>query len=156
MPPNAAAERDVALAMQTVEATYTGAASVLLHLAPILEAQKGGRVIVVGSVAGERGRAKNYIYGSAKAGLHTFTEGLRARLWRAGVTVTLVKPGYLDTAMTWGQGGHFLVATPEDCAAACLRAAVKGRPVIYFPWFWRWIMLLIRAIPPGMLKKMKF
>lgn len=155
MPPQAQAERDVALAMQAVEATYVGAVSVLLHLAPLLEAQKGGRVVVLGSVAGDRGRFSNHIYGSAKAGLHAFAEGLRARLWRAGVTVTLVKPGFVDTALTWGHKGMFLVAAPEECAAACLRAAGKGREVVYYPWFWRWIMLLIRAVPARFFKKLR-
>lgn len=154
MPPQAVLEADVALARHTVESTYVGAVSILLHLAPVLEAQKGGRIVVIGSVAGDRGRPKNFVYGSAKAGLHAFSEGLRARLFRSGVTVTTVKPGFTDTSMSWGQPGQFLVAAPEDLARACLSAARKGRETLYFPWFWRWIMLVIRNIPERIFKKL--
>jgi short-subunit dehydrogenase len=154
MPPQAALEQDVALARRTVAATYVGAVSVLLHLAPILAAQKRGRVVVIGSVAGDRGRPKNFVYGSAKAGLHTFTEGLRARLFRAGVTVTLVKPGFVDTAMSWGHPGMFLVAAPHDLARACRRAALKGRETLYYPAFWALVMLIIRNIPARIFKKL--
>jgi short-subunit dehydrogenase len=154
MPPQAALEADVALARRTVEATYVGAVSILLHLAPVIEAQKGGRIVIVGSVAGDRGRPKNFVYGSAKAGLHAFAEGLRGRLFRSGASVTLVKPGFIDTAMTWGQPGQFLVASPRDCARACRRAALRGRETVYFPGFWRLIMLIIRNIPDRLFKKL--
>ncbi|MBV8167372.1 MAG: SDR family NAD(P)-dependent oxidoreductase, partial [Alphaproteobacteria bacterium] len=113
MPEQAAMEADPTLAVHTIEATYTGAVEVLLGLAPLLEAGKQGHVVVLGSVAGDRGRLKNYVYGSAKAGLATFTAGLRNRLFRAGVLVTTVKPGFVDTAMTWGLPGLFLVASPD-------------------------------------------
>jgi decaprenylphospho-beta-D-erythro-pentofuranosid-2-ulose 2-reductase len=154
MPPQAALEMDVALARRTVEATYVGAVSALLHFLPLFDAQKGGRIVVVGSVAGDRGRPKNFVYGSAKAGLHAFAEGLRGRLFRTGAGVTLVKPGYIDTAMTWGQPGQFLVGSPRACARACRRAALKGRETLYFPGFWRWIMLIIRNMPDRVFKKL--
>jgi short-subunit dehydrogenase len=137
-------------------ATYTGAASLLLHLAPVLEAQGEGRVVVIGSVAGDRGRLKNYVYGSAKAGLHAFAQGLRARLFRAGVQVTTVKPGFIDTAMTFGMRTGPLMASPEACARACLRLAASGREVAYYPPVWRLIMLIIKLIPEGVMKKMSF
>ncbi len=156
MPPQAALEADPALAWRTMAATYLGAASVLLAFAPLLEAQKGGRVVVVGSVAGDRGRPKNFVYGSAKAGLHTFAEGLRGRLRGAGVGVTLVKPGYLDTAMGWGRQGRFPAASPQACARACRRAALRGRETLYFPGFWRLIMLIVRNIPDRIFKFLSF
>ena len=93
MPEQAAMEADFELARGMVEATYLGPISVLTHLAPILEAQGRGRVVILGSVAGDRGRIKNYAYGSAKAGLHAWAAGFRARLFKAGVRVTTVKPG---------------------------------------------------------------
>jgi short-subunit dehydrogenase len=154
MPEQAALEADPALAVATIEATYTGAVAVLLGLAPLLETGKRGHVVVLGSVAGDRGRLKNYVYGSAKAGLATFTAGLRNRLFRAGVLVTTVKPGFLDTAMTWGLPGMFLVAPPEAAARACLKAALKGREVVYVPVFWALIMLIIRLIPERVFKKL--
>ncbi|MBI3513387.1 MAG: SDR family NAD(P)-dependent oxidoreductase [Proteobacteria bacterium] len=150
----AAMEADPALATATIEATYTGAVGVLLGLAPLLEAGRRGHVVVLGSVAGDRGRLKNYVYGSAKAGLAVFTAGLRNRLFRSGVLVTTVKPGFLDTAMTWGLPGMFLVASPEAAARACLNAALKGREVIYTPAFWALIMLIIRLIPERIFKRL--
>ena len=156
MPNQAAIDADPRLGIETIAATYTGAASVLLHLAPALERQGEGRVIVIGSVAGDRGRLKNYVYGSAKAGLHAFAQGLRARLFRAGVQVTTVKPGFIDTAMTFGMKTGPLMASPEACARACLRHARRGREVAYYPPVWRLIMLIIRLIPEPVMKRLSF
>lgn len=154
MPEQAAAERDAGLAQRTLEVTYLGAVSVLERFAELFESQKRGRIVVLGSVAGDRGRRSNYIYGSAKAGLHAYLQGLRARLHGSGVSVTTVKPGFIDTAMTWGLPGLFLVATPADCARACLRAAEAGAESIYYPRFWWAIMAIIRAIPERIFKRL--
>lgn len=142
------------LARRTVHVNYLGAVSILSRLAPHLEAQGGGRVVVLSSVAGDRGRPKNYVYGSAKAGLNAYLQGLRARLWRRGVTVTTVKAGYIDTDMSFGHPGTFLVASPEACAKVCLNAAGKGREVIYFPRFWWVIMTIIKTIPERVFKRL--
>jgi len=154
MPEQDAMDVDPTLLTRMVEATYTGPMALLQGLAPQFERQSGGQVVIIGSVAGDRGRRKNYLYGSAKAGLATYAEGLRARLFSCGATVTLVKPGFIDTAMTWGLPGLFLVSSPESCAKAILRAAQKGRPVLYHPGFWRLIMLIIRHIPPSIMKRL--
>ena len=154
MPEQSDMEQDFALARQAIEATYLGAASILSAAAPVFEEQGAGRIVVIGSVAGDRGRIKNYIYGSAKAGLHAFVQGLRARLSRAGVSVTTIKPGFIDTAMTWGQPGLFLVASPRDCARACLRHADAGAEVRYVPWFWWGIMTIIKSIPERIFKRL--
>lgn len=154
MPEQDRMDADPALTARMIEATYAGPVALLQGLAPAFERQRGGRVVVVGSVAGDRGRRKNYLYGSAKAGLATYTEGLRARLFPAGATVTLVKPGFVDTAMTWGLPGLFLVATPQQAAAAMMRAALAGRAEIYHPFFWRFIMLIIRHIPAAVMKRL--
>ncbi|HEX2114477.1 MAG TPA: SDR family NAD(P)-dependent oxidoreductase, partial [Alphaproteobacteria bacterium] len=106
------------------------------------------------SVAGDRGRIKNYVYGSAKAGLSAYLQGLRARLFRSGVTVTTVKPGFVDTAMTFGLPGMFLVASPESVARACLAAARRGREEVYVPFFWWGIMTIIRNIPERIFKRL--
>lgn len=156
MPEQEAMNRDDGLLVRMIDATYAGPVALLNALAPGFEQQGGGCVIVLGSVAGDRGRRKNYLYGSAKAGLAVYAEGLRARLFRHGATVTLVKPGFIDTAMTWGLPGLFLVATPDACANAALRAAERGRPVVYHPGFWRWIMLLIRLLPSAAMKRLNF
>lgn len=154
MPEQDAIDKDPSLAIHAIDATFTGAVSVLHCLAPMLEDQQGGRVIALGSVAGDRGRRKNYVYGAAKAGLHTYLQGLRARLHAAGATVTTVKPGFVDTAMTFGRPGLFLVAAPESVAAAALAAAEKGREEIYAPFFWAFIMLIIKSIPERIMKKL--
>ena len=154
MPEQEDMDSDVALARTMIETTYLGAVSMLSRLAPVLEKQAEGRVIILGSVAGDRGRLKNYAYGSAKAGLHAYAQGLRARLVRAGVSVTTIKPGFIDTAMTWGQPGLFLVASPEACAKACLRHAEEGAEVRYVPGFWWLIMTIIKAIPERIFKRL--
>ena len=137
-----------------VAANYSGAISILHHLAPHLEARKTGTVIGIGSVAGDRGRLKNYVYGSAKAGLHTYLAGLRNRLGRSNVQVTTAKLGFVDTAMTWGLPGLFLVARPDTVARQCLTAARKRRDVCYIPGFWLLIMTIIRSVPERTFKKL--
>lgn len=148
-------DADFALAQRTIEVTYLGAVSVLTRLAPELERRSRGRICVLGSVAGDRGRPKNYVYGSAKAGLHAYLQGLRARLFRTGVTVTTIKPGFIDTAMTFGAPGVFLVVSPERCARACYRHALRGTEVVYVPRFWWAIMAVIKAIPERLFKRLK-
>jgi short-subunit dehydrogenase len=154
MPEQAAMDADPALALGCIDSVFSGGVSVLQHLAPVLEQRGAGVVIGFGSVAGDRGRLKNYVYGAAKSGLHTYLAGLRNRLGRAGVHVLTVKPGFVDTAMTFGLPGLFLVAQPDDVAVACLAAADKRRDIVYVPWFWRFIMLIIRAVPERIFKKL--
>lgn len=152
MPPQADSEADPALALRVISVNFAGLVSALLHLAPLLEHQRNGRVIVLGSVAGDRGRLSNHIYGSAKAGLHVFLQGFRARMLRSGVSITTAKPGFTDTAMTWGAPGMFLVASPRHVASTCLKLARKGTEEAYVPRFWWIIMTIIRAIPERIFK----
>jgi len=154
MPAQSGMDSNPTLALDCINSVFSGAVSILQHLAPILESRGAGAVIAFGSVAGDRGRLKNYVYGAAKSGLHTYLAGLRNRLARRGIHVMTVKPGFVDTAMTFGLPGMFLVATPESVAAACLLAAANKRDIIYVPWFWRWIMLIIRAVPEKVFKRL--
>lgn len=154
MPEQDEMDVDVSKALSCIEATFTGAVSILHHLAPVMETRGGGTIIGVGSVAGDRGRLKNYVYGSAKAGLHTYLAGLRNRLGRSGIHVMTVKPGFVDTSMTWGLPGLFLVASPDQVADSCIKAAAKGRDEIYVPWFWWGIMTIIRNVPEKIFKKL--
>ncbi|MBI1339921.1 SDR family NAD(P)-dependent oxidoreductase [bacterium] len=107
-----------------------------------------GALVVIGSVAGDRGRQSNYAYGAAKGGLALFVQGLAHRVSGSGVRVALVKPGFVDTPMTdrMKKGGP-LWATPDAVARTLRRAADRGGPIHYAPWFWRFIMLAIRATP---------
>ncbi len=154
MPSQDEIDRAPALAADVIAANFTGAVSVLHRLAGRLESARAGRIIALGSVAGDRGRLKNYVYGAAKAGLAAYLQGLRARLDRVGVPVTTIKPGFVDTAMTFGLPGMFLVADPAAVARACLRASLKGRETVYVPFFWWPIMAVIRHIPERIFKKL--
>ena len=156
MPEQQAMDDDPALLSNMLATNFSGPVDLIQKLVPQFEAQRGGRIVVIGSVAGDRGRRKNYLYGSAKAGLGLYADGLRARLYAAGATVTLIKPGFVDTAMTWGLPGLFLVASPADCARQILRAADRGAATAYVPFFWRYIMLIIRLIPAQIMKKLSF
>lgn len=153
MPSQDETDRDFALAKAMMETNYLGAVSILDRLAPVMEAQGCGHVVALGSVAGDRGRLRNYLYGSTKAALHTYLEGLRARLHRSGVHVLTVKPGVLDTAMTWGLPRLPFPATPEAFARATLAHIRRGSEVAYVPGIWRLIMLVIRSIPERLFKR---
>jgi short-subunit dehydrogenase len=155
MPAQAEIDADPSLIEGVVQDSHTGPARFLQMLAPLQEARGGGTVVGVASVAGDRGRIGNYVYGSAKAGFATYLSGLRNRLTRAGGHVVTVKPGFVDTAMTWGLPGMFLVASPDRVADDILKAVTKKRNVIYTPFFWRYIMLIIIHVPEFIFKKMK-
>jgi len=154
MPPQDAIDKDPSLIAGTVADSFTGPAAFLQALAPIIEAREAGTVVGVSSVAGDRGRVGNYVYGAAKAGFSTYLSGLRNRLTRSGGHVVTVKPGFVDTAMTWGLEGMFLVASPEDVAKDILRAVKKKTNVLYTPFFWRYIMRIIKSIPEPIFKKL--
>ena len=142
-------------AVALVNQNFTGAVSLLTLASRHLEQQRGGFIIVIGSVAGERGRAKNYVYGSAKGALATFAQGLRARMARTGVQVMTVKLGTVDTRMTWGRDSRFVV-TPEAAADKIIAAWRRKAEVVYVPWFWRPIMSVVRMIPEHFFKRTRF
>ena len=111
-------------------------------------------MVIIGSVAGDRGRASNYEYGAAKAAIATFTSGLRNRYAKLGLHIMTVKPGFVDTPMTWGMNIP-LIASRETISDAILKAMAKKKDVIYAPWFWKFIMLIIMHIPEKIFKKLK-
>jgi len=150
------AERDNAQSLAILQTNFTGAVLVLGPLANYLEGRgRPGGIIAISSVAGERGRQSNYLYGAAKGGLSLFLQGLRNRLAATPVHVMTVKPGFVDTPMTEGMEGLFLVASPDRVARDIVRAYQKKRDVVYTPWFWRYLMLLIRGIPEHLFKRLK-
>ena len=150
-----AAQKDSAEARRVLDTNLVGAVSILSLLANHFEARRAGFLCALSSVAGDRGRQSNYVYGAAKAGLTVFLQGLRNRLFASGVTVTTIKPGFVDTAMTWGRPGMFLVASPQAAARSVVKAVLKGDDEAYVPGFWRPVMLLIRLIPERLFKRMK-
>ena len=142
-------------AKKIIDVNYVGACSILTHCANILAKQQNGFIAVITSVAGDRGRQSNYVYGSAKGGLNVFLEGLRNRLQSVGITVLTIKPGFVDTAMTYGRAGMFLVASPETIGEEIVKAVEKKKNVVYLPSFWRWIMCIIKSIPECLFKRLK-
>jgi len=128
---------------------FTSAALWTERLATVFAAQGAGRAAIVGSVAGDRGRQSNYLYGAAKAGMATQLAGLAHRFAdRPDIVFLLVRPGFVDTPMTAHiQPKGALWATPEKVAADIARALAGGRRSLYTPWFWRGIMGIIRSVP---------
>ncbi len=121
----------------------------------LLMEHKRGMIIPIVSVAGDRGRQSNYLYGSAKAAVATYASGLRNRLHPYGVHVLTVKPGFIDTAMTAHLKKGLLWAQPEAVSSAILKAAQKRVNILYVPFFWYYIMLIIKLIPEQIFKRLK-
>ncbi len=139
-----------------LHANYTGAVSILNVVAEHFEARGSGAIVGISSVAGERGRQSNYIYGSAKAGFTAYLSGLRNRLFRTGVHVISVQPGFVNTRMTQHLTlPPLLTAQPEAVASAVFKAVQKKKNIVYVKWQWRYIMLIIKLIPEGIFKKLK-
>lgn len=128
--------------------------SLVTRMASFFESQGSGTIAVITSVAGDRGRQSNYVYGAAKGALSLFLQGLRNRLYRSNVQVLTVKPGFVDTPMTAAFPKGFLWAQPERVAADIDKAIRKGKDVIYTPFFWRYIMWVIKAIPESLFKRL--
>jgi decaprenylphospho-beta-D-erythro-pentofuranosid-2-ulose 2-reductase len=136
----------------------TNALSVILlasHAANYFEKQKSGCIAVISSVAGDRGRQSNYIYGSAKGAVTTFLQGLRNRMSQHNVNVLTIKPGQVDTPMTADMPKSPLFAKASVVGKGIFDAMKNGKDVAYLPGFWRLIMCAVKAIPEGIFKKMK-
>ena len=149
-----ASEQDPEAAAQVIRATFEGPALILGALAERFAERGSGTLVGISSVAGERGRASNYVYGAAKAGLTAFLSGLRNRLAGQGVHVVTVLPGFVATRMTEGMRlPPRLVAEPAEVAEAIFRAVARRRDVIYVRPVLRLIMALIRALPERVFKR---
>ena len=146
--PSPAAETTVPEMRRIIDTNFTSAALWLQAAARLLPKDRPRTLIVVGSVAGDRGRRSNYAYGAAKAGLDALAEGLRHRLFGTPLHVLTVKPGFVDTPMTahLDRGGP-LWASPEKIAADIEKAVRQKRNVVYTPWFWSLIMRVVRSLP---------
>jgi decaprenylphospho-beta-D-erythro-pentofuranosid-2-ulose 2-reductase len=155
MADQAEAQDDFRETKRMIDTNFTSAVSILNLLANHFEKRQDGFICAVSSVAGDRGRGSNYLYGSTKAALNAYLQGLRNRLAKVKVPVLTVKPGFVDTRMTWGLPKLFLVASPERVANDICRAIDRRKNVIYTPWFWQGIMTIICSIPEPMFKKMK-
>jgi len=126
--------------------------SLLTILANQFESQKSGSIAVISSPSGDRGRQSNYIYGTAKGALSIFLQGLRNRLSKSKVHVLTIKPGFVDTPMTKSFKKGFLWVNPEVISKGIYTAIKKKREVVYLPFFWRYIMIIIKSIPEKIFK----
>jgi len=127
--------------------------SLLTHLANYFETQKAGTLAVISSVAGERGRQSNYVYGAAKGAVSIFLQGLRQRLDKSGVHVLTIKPGFVDTPMTKELKKGLLWADPQAVAKLIHKGVAAKKSIIYTPGYWALIMAVIKAIPERLFKK---
>ena len=143
-------------AKRILDTNYTGAVSILNEVSVSFEKRNSGTIVGISSVAGERGRQSNFLYGSAKAGFTAYLSGLRNRLAHAQIHVMTVQPGFVYTRMTEGLPlPKMLTADPSEVGEAVFIGVKKKKNIIYVRWFWRWIMLIIKSIPEGIFKKLK-
>jgi len=155
MKPQSVLQTDVAALQENYQVNLLSAIEIATVLANYFEQEKRGSLLIISSVAGDRGRQSNYVYGASKAALSVFSDGLRNRLFRHGVTVVTVKPGFVDSPMTAGiEKGGPLWASPEKIAEDMEKLVGKGGGVLYTPWFWRYILLIISHIPDFLFKKL--
>jgi decaprenylphospho-beta-D-erythro-pentofuranosid-2-ulose 2-reductase len=151
-----ASERELEAAEAIVRVNFTSVVSLLIPLANHLEAARSGSIGVITSVAGERGRPRNYTYGAAKGALNIYLQGLRTRLYAAGVSVTTLKLGPVDTPMTKDHKKHALFGKPAKVAQGIVRAIDAGAPEAYVPSFWRVVMPVVKGTPERLFQRLPF
>ena len=157
LPSQAECEQDATQLVSCLRSNLESTAVIMNHAANLLAAQNSGSLVVLSSVAGDRGRKSNYYYGATKSALNAMLEGLRGRLREHGVSVINIKPGMVDTPMTAHLPPGPLLADKQTVAQAICKAIVNGKSAtIYTPWFWRYIMWVIKALPPGIMARLNF
>lgn len=154
MPEPELVREDPAELRSLTDVNYTSVVSLFEAFAQRFEARGRGFLCAVGSVAGDRGRENNYLYGATKAALATYLDGLRVRMAKSGVSVVGVKPGFVDTSLTWGRPGVRGAAAPERVARDIVRGIERDRRVVYTPALWRLIMLVVRGIPDVLFRRL--
>ena len=151
-----ACEQDYSTAETCLKTNFLSVVSLLTPLANFFEQQRYGCIAVISSVAGDRGRQSNYVYGTAKGAVNLFLQGLRNRLYKANVQVLTIEPGSVDTPMTAqiAKKGA-LWAQPEQIAEGINQAILKRKDIVYLPWFWKIIMGIIIHVPETIFKRLK-
>lgn len=149
-------EHDFTEAERILRVNFLSVVALLVPLAAQLERQRSGALAVITSVAGERGRPRNYTYGAAKGGLNLYLQGLRSRLYGAGVAVTTLKLGPVDTPMTTQHRKTAVFSSPEKVARAIVWAIDRGAGEVFVPGFWRTIMWIVRNTPEALFQRLGF
>lgn len=149
------AEREFEHARQIIDVNFCSVVSWLTRISNLFEESGAGVIAVIGSVAGDRGRAVNYVYGASKGALDIFLSGLRNRLAKKGVAVVTIKPGFVKTPMTAHLEQGALFAEAVVVGEGVFQSIVKKKDLVYLPWFWRYIMLLIKIIPESVFKRLR-
>ncbi len=153
-----ASERHYAEAERVIRTNFLSVVALVIPLAQHLEAAAGrGAIAVLSSVAGDRGRPRNYSYGAAKGAVNVYLQGLRTRLWSRGIGIHTLKIGPVDTPMTADHRKTPVFASAEGVAAGIVAAIDRGRGgETYLPWFWRPIMAVVRQLPEPVLQRLAF
>ena len=154
LPDQKACEASVELTLKEIDTNALSVIALLTRLAEGFEKQGSGTLAVISSVAGDRGRQSNYVYGAAKGMVSLFMQGLRNRLAKKGVQVVTIKPGFVDSPMTAAFPKGALWAKPDAIARGIVRAIDRNADEVYLPGFWRLIMFIIRHIPERVFKKL--
>lgn len=155
LPDQARCQERVGDTLDAMQINFTSTVAMLTSLANYFEARGKGCIAVITSVAGDRGRQSNYVYGAAKGGIDRFLQGLRQRLFRSGVAVITIKPGFVDTPMTAGVKKNLLFTDAQRVGSSLHRAIERRRNVVYIPWFWRPIMAVVKCLPEGVFKRLQ-
>jgi short-subunit dehydrogenase len=155
LPDQAGCQQRVADTSEALHVNFIATIALLTELANYFEAQRNGCIAVITSVAGDRGRQSNYVYGAAKGGVERFLQGLRNRLYRSGVAVVTIKPGFVATPMTAGMKQSPLAASARRVGRSIYRAIEHRRDVVYIPWFWRPLMIVIKSLPERIFKRLQ-
>jgi len=154
LPDQKKCETDSAYALQEFNTNATSVISLMILFAEEMKKISNGTIAVISSVAGDRGRGSNYLYGSSKGAVSLFSQGLRNSLFKSGVKVVTIKPGFVDTPMTKDVPKNPLFATAEEVGVSIAHAMKSGKNVVYLPFFWRYVMMIIKSIPEAIFKKL--
>ena len=154
LPDQSSCENSVEKTLDEFNTNAISVISLLTHASNFFESRLSGMIVVISSVAGDRGRKSNYIYGSAKGAVSLFLQGLRGRLHNKGIRVITIKPGFVDTKMTAAFNKNILWSSPEKVAKGIKVAIDNKRDIVYLPSYWRYIMMIVRVIPEFIFKKL--
>lgn len=157
LPSQSECEQDDQRLIECLRSNIESTAVIMNHAARLLSQQAAGALVVISSVAGDRGRKSNYCYGATKSAVNAMLEGMRGRLRGYGVSVINIKPGMVDTPMTAHLPHSPLLADKQVVARAITKAIENGRSAtIYTPWFWRYIMWVVKLLPPAVMARLNF